>query len=479
MEIRIDMKYTYLILAIATLQCCLQACTKDKYEPEVKTTSFILEEHEGSQASVTDYIDGNWQITDCPYWITATPEAGKEGENTITVTALSSNTEFKEIEDELVLSVDGVQKRLHIIQRGAKGIIPVSDGMTIPSGTSEFTVTLRGNIPFEIKAEDTWIQYISTDEEEPELLSDGQTRSEYKTAHIVFSAEENLSGNVRTGHITVTSEYGTQDITINQAIPMSPDWTRNFYKRNMFVKFTATWCPYCPAMAEAFETAAANFPERIICMSCHPKTSQGGLAWDEIEELDEYYHVTGLPSGFMNSIAEAPNYNSLSLTTMIIEDLARECTEKYPAKTGIAARTTTDGNILRLEAFVACKEDLEYRVSAFILEDGICFPQQMPDNTSNKNYVHNAVARKAISDVTGSPLEDTEKNGVSMYIAETEIPENIQNISNAYILIYISYPGKATEGNVKYAEYGNYGWIIDNAVIVPLEGEKDFEYELN
>lgn len=476
MEIADAMKYTHIILAAALLQCCSPACTKN--EPEQNVTSFILEGNEGAQASVTNTINGNWQITGCPYWITATPTAGRAGTNTITVTALSSNDEFKEIEDELVLSVDGTSVSWHIIQRGTKGVAPVSDKINIPAGASEFTVTLKGNIPFEITAEDTWMQYLSCSEEEPELLSDGKTRSEYVTTRAIFKAEENLSGKVRTGHITLSSANGTQTITVDQAIPMFPDWTREFLKQNLFVKFTATWCPYCPAMADALETAISNFPDRIITMSCHPKTSQGGLAWDEIADLEKYYHVTGLPSGYMNSIAEAPNYNSSDLTSRIIEELARECTERYPAKTGIAARTSKDGDILRLEAFVACKEDLDYKISAFILEDGVVFPQQLPDNTSDEDYVHNATARKAISDVTGSLLEDAGENGVSMYIAETVIPKTLKDPGNAYVLVYVSYPGNAPKGEVQYAEYGNFGWIIDNAVILPLEGEKDFEYEL-
>lgn len=476
MEIATAMKYTHIILAAALLQCCSPACTKDG--PEHNTTTFILESSEGSQATATGTLDGNWQITGSPYWITASPTAGRQGENTITVTALSSNTEFREIEDELVLSVEGSPVIWHIIQRGADGIAPVSEEVNVPAGTSEFTITLKGNIPFEIASEDAWMQYVSSSEEEPELLSDGTTRSEYVLTRAVFKAEENLTGKVRTGHITLTSASGTQTITVSQAIPMFPDWNREFLKQNVFVKFTATWCPYCPSMAEALKKAEEAFPERIITMSCHSKTSQGGLAWDEIGPMEQYYGVTGMPSGYMNSIAEAPNYNSVGLTASIIEELARECTERYPAKTGIAARTSKDGDILRLEAFVACKEDLDYKISAFILEDGIVFPQQLPDNTSDKDYIHNATARKAISDVTGTPLEDAGEKGVSMYIAETVIHKTVKNPGNTYVLVYVSYPGNAPKGDVQNAVYGNYGWIIDNAVILPLEGEKDFEYEL-
>ena len=212
-------------------------------------------------------------------------------------------------------------------------------------------------------------------------------------------------------------------------------------------EFTGHQCNNCPlAAAEAQSLIAAN-PGRVFTIGIHA----GGFAninadyptdftTTEGTEIFNWASPPGVPMGLVNRLDfGSPTFNKLygkwsSETDGILQG---------SAKMGMILETAVDTNTreLCLTAKFKALEDLsgvELRWCAFITEGHIKSPQKMPDNTKNKDYLHEHVLRAAINGTFGSNLDDFTGaiNEVTCQTRAYSLSQDWQ-IENCEVVVYV------------------------------------------
>ena len=146
--------------------------------------------------------------------------------------------------------------------------------------------------------------------------------------------------------------------------------------------------------------------------------------------------------------------------------------EKMTLLSHVFEFSSVSGDVVDLTVRVAMKEDMNYKVSAFLLESGIVYPQESGGN----DYVHNDIVRANVSEIFGDRLPETGVNTVSEVKFSMQFPDNIANRDNLHWVIYVTKPG-SLQGEVPLASYIDVGTVVDNVVTCSINGSVDFEYE--
>ena len=260
------------------------------------------------------------------------------------------------------------------------------------------------------------------------------------------------------------------------------DWSASFFRRTLGRRFTATTCGYCPGMDTVFKEALEDNPDRFVPVSFYGV--YGGMSSDihsdYYEEFGDIYNIMGVPTAIVNDIADVPNYINPQITLNAVNGLIEEAVTALPSKTGIATVCALNGNNFSLLCSVATKEARPYRLHVFLLEDSVVGYQSSyySDIPGGSNYVHDAVQRCALTGAEGAELEGAD-NGIVTYLTNYDIPDGTFNdINNAYAVIVVTYESDGLfNGTAPYAEYTDFGMVVDNVVKIPLNGQTDFEYE--
>lgn len=466
--------YDLALAALASVSLMMVACERSEPEiPEPEVYSYVLECQEESTVSLEYRADAFWEVFNDCSWFSVGPLMGS-GSQTMTVTSVTSNDGMAEREGVFIVSGDEKKDTCHVIQRGTPGVAFVKDTLRLKCFSSEVMVAVNGNIDYEFVSAPDWIKFVKKDIPEPKLLSDGVTYSQYYESKMIFDLSANEDeNNEREGKIVISAGGKNLELVVIQRKYSEMDYETPFYRNILAIRFTATWCGYCPRMGSAFSQVMEDNPGRVIGLYLHPSSSQGGLAWANTSFFEQKYKVTGYPSGVINGYGKLINYPEAT-TVRIFNELIDEAIESYPSKTAVAAESVTgaDGNFT-IKTKIAMREGLDYMVSAFVLEDGIVFPQ----NSGGDDYVHNFVVRSNITDVEGEPVPNTDDNVVVEMDLKGKLPSSIKNKDNAYFVIYVSYPGDPEITGVSQVEYLKGLDIIDNAVRVGLNDKVDFRYE--
>ena len=249
------------------------------------------------------------------------------------------------------------------------------------------------------------------------------------------------------------------------------DFTQEFYRRSLAVRFTATWCGYCPTMASSIDAAIEMVPGRLIPFTLHATDSQGGLAYSGTSNFAGLYQISGYPSGRVNGYAAVKNYQ-VSTGKEIFAGLATEAVSSLPSKTNIGGFVSVAGGQVDAMLSVAVKEAGTYKISAFVLEDGIQYQQ----DGAGSDYTHNYVVRKEMTGIYGNEFSTSSANETKEFNFSIPVPSSVINAANLHVVVYVTYAGSYT-GSVSYAEYVNYGIVIDNVVDIKANDLCDFKYE--
>lgn len=469
----IDMKKS-LFYVFWFLLVSLTLCSCETMHPESDTDhqlSFVLESAADMSSSVSLALSSDWIVEGTGDWFSVSPLVGGSGTVDIEVRSLSENVEITEREAQFTLSVsDGTPVQCFVIQRGTPGLIINEDLITVDSAGGTLNVPVRANIDFTVESDSDWLVPDGGDSTS-RVLSDGITRSALAdwTMHfkvLPFEGEGSRSA-------VLTFRYGDDSIpvTVVQSDKSEVDWSKDFYRRTLGMRFTATWCGFCAMMAESFVVAQEELPDRIVPFNLHPSSSEGGLHYDGTEDMEKLFGVSMYPTAVFNNYVTINNSN-VNTCSRIIRQIAEEAVVSLPAKTGIKAVSSVSGDQIELNVRVAMKEDLNYKVSAFLLESGMVYPQE----SGGDDYIHKDVVRANVSDIYGDRLPDTGDNVISEISFSTAFPENIQDRSRVFWVIYVTRPDSFV-GEVPMTEYVNVGTIVDNVVSLGLNGSVEFEYE--
>ncbi len=161
-------------------------------------------------------------------------------------------------------------------------------------------------------------------------------------------------------------------------------------KRALIGDFTATWCPFCGQWgAPEFETAIELSGSNAIALSIH---NTDPLTTNESTQLNDYYGAEGIVGGYPTLYVW--NQTSFSNGTQGAASVTSEIAAGT-ASAGAVASFTDNGSSITLSVsgklFVDATGD--YFVSAYLMEDGMVFEQQIEGQPSDPNWVHTHVIR--------------------------------------------------------------------------------------
>ena len=477
------MKESIKLLAFAFLT--LAACTP-KADPDpdpdpdpdgkpLAGETVILPADASSPVTLNYNISGSWQVYSRIDWLQISPLSGFSGDSQLTLSARSANTGLAERTGSFDIIVNGTQRAsFYAVQEGAEGLELLTETVSANGAAGQVVVYVNTNTEFTAEFDQNWAKVADIEYGlSSNTLDDGVTVSKLQMARISLEVEANPGSSMRSGTLEINCGGQNYSVAVRQGLTNDSeieDFDSPFFRRTLAMRFTATWCGYCPRMAEAYKQAISANPDRLIPMSIHSGNSE--VYSENGDEIASKYRVSAFPTGIVNAYAEVQNYDS-SVCTEMISGLVDEAVEKLPAKTAISAVSETSGGKFRLMCTVATKEALPYRLHVYLLEDGIVNFQ----NGGGNNYVHDYVERCAVTGDDGMVFYGMENDVVNSAFEYT-LPDVFDDIDNAYAVVYVTYDTEdAFNGSVTLAKYRDFGHIVDNVIKVPLNGKTDFEYE--
>ena len=318
-----------------------------------------------------------------------------------------------------------------------------------------FTMNIRSTVDFHVQINDDWIKQVSV------------TGDPRLGATVTFSAEMN-NGEERSSVMIVCDDKNCYPVVVTQG---DGSKLKKVTHHSLGMRFTATWCGYCPIMSKTFHLAKDNLGDKFeyICMYA----TDGNYGFSDMNTLANQYGVTGFPTGIVDGRFEVENYSS-EYAAGLIASAVEETETNYPAATAIGLESSLSGQNLtvKAEVFANCAET--YKLTVILMENGIIGYQADYTDGDQQNFQHDRVARKTLtSSISGDSFSIDEVGGTKSFTYTYTVPASYKK-NNLMILAYV----QRTFGSRPVIQSGNYGnWYVDNCRVAavgttaPLEAE--------
>ena len=322
---------------------------------------------------------------------------------------------------------------------------------------------LTPSVNLSAKGQDFVIRVRSYEEPHFDLYADWITFVKSKGdrrvgADYVFHVTRNKETEARTGYVSVCSDTNCYMVDVNQEAP-NGDWTtEEFVHHSLGMRFTATWCGYCPMMNTAFQMVKEEVGDKFLYACFYSSNSGGNYGFPDINTLMNQYGVTGFPTGIVDGRRIIGNMQQISATAANIVSAIEETEANYPTVTGVEFSSALSGSTLsvNLDLFAHVADD--YKLTVLVLENGIVGHQTDYNDGDHEDFVHDKVVRQALTSVSGDAVTMAEGDEKS-FTFSTEIPSG-WNKDNLEILVYVQRPF----GSQNRIQSGNYGdYYVDNA----------------
>ena len=289
-------------------------------------------------------------------------------------------------------------------------------------------------------------------------------------AVISVRTSENEGDRARFATVTVRTDDGlfVRTVTIVQSGHTSGeagDWkTDPFVHKSLVMRFTATWCGWCPRMNESILRAMELYPDKISYVALHGGGSD--LQFDQVSPLMGQYSLSGVPSGIVDGRVYVSNQDIETVAERIVS-LVKETEETYGTVTGVEINSSVSGRNAQVDVGVYVKKAGDYKITVLLLEDGIINAQSDYEEGDHPQYVHDNVARVAMSDVLGEPFSVADDFSVKNFSFTAGVPYSC-NLANMRVLVYVQRAFDA----YPVIQSGSYGaYFVDNSADVAL-GER-------
>lgn len=323
--------------------------------------------------------------------------------------------------------------------------------VSLPQYGGTFTVKVRSSVDFHFEMVSDWIK---------EVYHEGNPLNE---ATYTFKVSGN-TGEAREGYIQVCNDSNCFILTVNQEAGSEDDWkTAQFEHHSLGMRFTATWCGYCPNMSKTFKLAKANLGDRFQ-FACFYSSSSGGLyGFSGIGTLTSQYAVSGFPTGIVDGRRLIQNYSS-EYAAGLIADAVQETESKYPTATAIGLKSALNGKTVTVDVDVYSHIADSYKLTVLLLENGIVGYQRDFYVGDHEDFEHEKVVRKAFTSVSGDAFTTTGTVDKKSFNYSLSVP-NDYNTANLEILAYVQRP-YGSQTVLQSGSYGNY--YVDNCCSAPV-----------
>ncbi len=321
-----------------------------------------------------------------------------------------------------------------------------------------FEITVLTNIGYEISGMSDWLSEVEVrDGEQPHTV-----------VH-VFKAEANPTEEERRGMVSLCN-----DNQVCLAVPVVqkakvPTDGKSFHHRSVAMRFTADWCGYCPHMASALEIASENMGDRLEVISVH---GDGALYFDQSGYLASQYLIDGYPTGIVDGRRKVENYADQNYIAQLVDEFSLETEDTYSTSGGIAFSSSVDGRNVSVSVEAYLKLADSYKITALLVEDAVVARQADYTNGTQNDYVHNGVARIALSNVLGDGFETTSPDDVKEFSYSAAVPEKY-NLDNMRVVVYIQRAFGSQE-KIQSGRYGDY--YIDNSASGKVGEKVDLKF---
>ena len=244
----------------------------------------------------------------------------------------------------------------------------------------------------------------------------------------------------------------------------------NFKRRVLLIQFTGTGCGYCPGMTATLRQIMAEefYADNVVLVAAH-RYNNSDPAYLYGAALDQAMGVSSYPQVAVDMHTRTSYSNYPSVTSMILNAI-----ERVDARAGIAAVAEYDEatRTVSISATVKAGETNEFRIGAWLIEDGIYGVQQNYGVAEGDFNIHDHCIRVADSKVSGSDFSghslgqieagSTAEHTFSIKLESGWIEDHCR------LVLFVTSP----EAN----SYGKSYFYVNNAVEMPLDGSIDFEY---
>ena len=282
-------------------------------------------------------------------------------------------------------------------------------------------------------------------------------------------AAENTGDRARTATLTIATVDGTFVRTVSviqsgHTSGESGDWTQEpFVHKSLVMRLTATWCGWCPRMNKSIKRAMELYPDKISYMALHSGGSD--LQFDKADPLQSQFNIYSFPTGIVDGRVLVNNA-AIETTAAEIVRVVKETESTYGTVTGVDINSAVSGRTATVDVGVYVKKAGDYKVTVFLLEDGIVNEQVDYEEGDHPDYVHDNVIRVAMSDVRGDAFSVTADNTVKNFTFNASIPASCV-LANMRVLVYV----QRAFGPYPVIHSGNYGdYFVDNSADVALGG---------
>lgn len=323
---------------------------------------------------------------------------------------------------------------------------PSEVSLDYPGGT--FTVTVRSSLSYSVASTPAWIKEVSS--------------KAVSTKVHTFEAEANAAQEERSGVIVYCNASGVcVPVNVKQAAAPAPqpsgvDWNKAFVHKSLIMRFTATWCGYCPMMAETVALALQRRPGRYETVNLHGGGSD--LEFASISPLMNAYSISGYPTSVVDGRRSVANYNPSYGVTLVEQD-QDETEANYPVSSAIGAQSAWKGSDLSVDVDIYCKEADSYKVTVLLLEDGIVGYQADYVNGDHEDFRHDNIARIALTDVMGEAFSTVEPNTAKQLSYKVNVPSHYVK-ANLRVLVYVQ---REFGSQKKLSDYRRNNFYVDNA----------------
>lgn len=346
----------------------------------------------------------------------------------------------------------GTVLKASVTQQFATMNVDVTPVAILATGAAK-KIIVEANIPWAASSADSWCTV------SPQKGSGSGV--------VAVKALVNESYSARATTVTIASADGRFFYTVSviQAGKVDEeevDWTQYpFIHQSLFMRFTATWCGWCPRMNKSVHKAQELYPDKIQHLALHGGGSD--LQFASVSPLQSQYAITGFPTGIVDGRTLISNYAIETAASMIVSAV-QETEKTYGTLTGADITSSVSGTTATVEVGVYLKKAGNYKLTVLLVEDGIINAQSDYEDGDHDRYTHDCVARVALSNVSGEAFTADEANTVKRFSYSGAIPSGC-NIANMRVLVYI----QRAFGSDTVIQSGSYGdYFVDNVATVEL-----------
>lgn len=258
----------------------------------------------------------------------------------------------------------------------------------------------------------------------------------------------------------------TIEVVVLPTIPVLPADTNEasteFKHRILLVDHTGNTCGYCPKMMLALKEVSetGDYHSKYYEAMSHSYASSDPATSASANAISSYFGITNYPTLTYNfAYSTSSSYNAEHIKSQI------DAQWKESADAGVAASASLATSSVVVNAEVKAAVENEYRINAWLLEDGIVANQTNGTeewmNTHN-NAIRQAVKTNPISGMELGTIKAGEKASLAMSL---EITSSKWVRDNLKVMVIAS----AKNANGKFE--------VVNVAICPVDGSVTYDYK--